>query len=87
MSTNLYPTDGRYFAAPYAFDAPGVGPVYTDDSQPLYGVFAYDDGPDETPYCYASDNRVQCDRYARQFNRLTAEGRPPRYLAPILRYF
>ena len=90
MSTNCkvcYPTDGRFFVAPYNFDVQGVGTTLTVDGQPLYGVFSYEDGPDESPTCYASDNRVQCERYVRQFNRLTQEGRPPRYLTPVVRYF
>lgn len=80
-----YPTDGSLFVAPYNFDVPEVGPCHRD-GVPLFGVFSYEYGPDETPTCYFSDSRLACERQARAWKHAETRGTLP-VLSGILRYF
>jgi hypothetical protein len=79
------PTDGSFFVAPLAFDQPEVGPLYRDGSE-VFGVFAYEDGPDETATCYFAEGYAASTRQARAWKHAETRGTLP-VLSGILRYF
>jgi len=55
--------ENLFFVKPLAFDTT-TGPVFDDAGRELFGVFSFEDGPDETPYCFFSgrfQGRFICD--------------------------
>jgi hypothetical protein len=71
---------------PLAFDTSDE-PVFDDQGRELFGVFSYDDGPDEAPYCNFSGSRFECTTQAREWNDKLARGETVHVSGPILRYF
>jgi len=78
--------ENLFFVKPLAFDTT-TGPVFDDAGRELFGVFSFEDGPDETPYCFFSGARFEANTQAREWNDTIARGQTVRLPGGILRYF
>jgi hypothetical protein len=70
----MYPKNGTFFVAQFAFDQPNVGTCYDVGGHKVFGVFSYDKPDDEAPFCDFAGSRFQCNLRARAWNDAMARG-------------